>query len=276
MRVSLDVERARQIAEALLADAVPRRWSHTIGVATTAAELAKVLAPESADEIVCAAWLHDIGYAPCLIDTRFHPIDGAAYLAAYVGMSGGIPAEVVGLVAHHTGAAFEAQERGLQHLLAEYAVPEAAKLAILSCADLCTGPDGSSVNPGDRLIEVLTRYPADHPVHRAITKSAPLLVAHARRVLAAAEAARNAEQRQGAPPSGWLRGYRPTTATFSPRRRFAISNARSRSANWVGKRPKESGHSGPETTGGSTALAECDERFEDREDRGCVESGNWL
>ncbi|BBX30468.1 HD domain-containing protein [Mycolicibacterium alvei] len=199
MRVSLDVERARQIAEALLADAVPRRWSHTIGVATTAAELAKVLAPESADEIVCAAWLHDIGYAPCLIDTRFHPIDGAAYLAAYVGMSGGIPAEVVGLVAHHTGAAFEAQERGLQHLLAEYAVPEAAKLAILSCADLCTGPDGSSVNPGDRLIEVLTRYPADHPVHRAITKSAPLLVAHARRVLAAAEAARNAEQRQGAP-----------------------------------------------------------------------------
>jgi len=30
--------------------------------------------------LVAAALLHDIGYAPDLVDTGFHPIDGARYL----------------------------------------------------------------------------------------------------------------------------------------------------------------------------------------------------
>lgn len=191
--VSLDVEAARKIAEDLLAEALPRRWSHTVAVAATAARLASVLASEAFDEIVCAAWLHDIGYAPDLIDTGFHPLDGATYLTGATAGRPHIPVEVVALVAHHTGAAFEAHERGLQGALAGYPMPDAAKLAILSCADLCSGPDGATVAPADRISEVLTRYPTDHPVHRAIAKSAPVLVAQSRRVL---EAVRENERPQ--------------------------------------------------------------------------------
>lgn len=177
----LDVEAARQIAADLLAEVLPRRWSHTMAVAAAAADLASVLAPQAADEIVCAAWLHDIGYAPALIDTGFHPLDGASFLAGRTQIPGG----VIALVAHHTGAAFEAHERGLQDTLAGYPTPDTTKLAILSCADLCSGPDGAAVDPADRISEVLARYPTDHPVHRAIAKSAPLLVAQSRRVLEA-------------------------------------------------------------------------------------------
>ncbi len=182
----LDVEAARQIAADFLAEALPRRWSHTVAVAAAAAGLASVLAPEAADEIVCAAWLHDIGYAPDLIETGFHPLDGAAYLGVDMAGKPHIPAEVIALVAHHTGAAYEAHERGLQDALAGYPIPDTTKLAILSCADLCSGPDGAAVDPADRISEVLARYPTDHPVHRAITQSAPMLVAQSRRVLEAA------------------------------------------------------------------------------------------
>ena len=30
--------------------------------------------------MTAAAWLHDIGYAPAVDDTGFHPLDGARYL----------------------------------------------------------------------------------------------------------------------------------------------------------------------------------------------------
>ena len=188
--VTTNADRARRIAEDLLADTLPRRWSHSIGVAAAAADLAEILAPENADTIVAAAWLHDIGYAPDLINTGFHPLDAAAYLATNTAPGGDMPAEVIRLVAHHTGAAFEARERGLHDPLSSYPAPADAMLAILSCADLCTGPDGTPVDPGARIAEVLTRYPAGHPVHRAISTSGPGLIMEARAILDAAAAAR--------------------------------------------------------------------------------------
>lgn len=172
---------------------LPRRWSHTIGVASAAGDLAEALAPADADTIVAAAWLHDIGYAPDLISTGFHPIDGAAYLATHAAT----PAEVINLVAHHTGAAFEARERGLHDELAGYPAPAGASLAILNCADLCTGPDGTPVDPGARIAEVLTRYPAGHPVHHAVSASGPDLVAEARAILDAAATARGERRPDG-------------------------------------------------------------------------------
>lgn len=159
-------------------------------MAAAAADLADVLAPENADTIVAAAWLHDIGYAPRLINTGFHPLDGASYLATHTAPSGDMPAEVIRLVVHHTGAAFEARERGLHDALVSYPAPADAMLAILSCADLCTGPDGAPVDPGARIAEVLARYPAGHPVHRAVSTSGPGLIMEARAILDAAAAAR--------------------------------------------------------------------------------------
>ena len=32
--------------------------------------------PEGVDELVASCWLHDIGYAPALRYTGFHPLDG--------------------------------------------------------------------------------------------------------------------------------------------------------------------------------------------------------
>lgn len=193
MKPVAQVAEAQRLAERLLSDALPRRWFHTIGVARTAERLARALVPDWADEIVAAAWLHDIGYAPALIDTGFHPIDGAAYLLRDRPQ---FWQSVACLVAHHTGAVFEARERGLDDELSRYRPPvDVATLAILNCADLCTAPNGTPVDPDERIAGVLKRFPLDHPVHRAVTKSAGMLTAQACLVLGAAEAAQYAEPR---------------------------------------------------------------------------------
>lgn len=180
---------ARLIAQNRLADTLPQRWRHTVAVAERAQWLAaRLLGPDRAQIVVAAAWLHDIGYAPDLAKVGFHPVDGARRIAVEVSLAAGGRA-LTGLVAHHTGAVFEARERGIDALLREFVRPDAVELAILSSADLCCGPDGTAVDPVDRVDEVLTRYPSDHPVHRAITTSGPMLVAQARLVLAAAQAA---------------------------------------------------------------------------------------
>ena len=57
--------------------------------------------------LIAAAYLHDIGYAPELEDTGFHPLDGARWLRAQ-GQE-----RLACLVAHHSGAWFEAEARGL-------------------------------------------------------------------------------------------------------------------------------------------------------------------
>jgi putative nucleotidyltransferase with HDIG domain len=70
------VERARELAEKLLADPLPQRWAHVQGVAATARRLALILG-EDAELIEVAGWLHDIGYASEVTRTGFHALDGA-------------------------------------------------------------------------------------------------------------------------------------------------------------------------------------------------------
>jgi hypothetical protein len=81
----------------------------------------------------------------------------------------------VSLVAYHTGAEFEAFERGLDSELRVFDRPDQAALDALTLADLTTDPAGGVVGVDERLAEILQRYPADHPVHRAIEKSSPYL-----------------------------------------------------------------------------------------------------
>jgi hypothetical protein len=73
------MEWAWQIAEAELGQPLPRRWSHSQGVARAAVSLAKVV-NDDADLLSSAAVLHDVGYAPRLASTGFHPLDGARFL----------------------------------------------------------------------------------------------------------------------------------------------------------------------------------------------------
>lgn len=167
---------ARELAEQQLGS-LAVRWAHVQGVAAAAEVVSAGLALNDAHSVVTAAWLHDVGYAPSVRSTGFHPIDGAMFVRAQ-----GFAPVVVSLVAYHTGAVFEARERGLSEALAGFAEPPPMLLDVLTCADLITGPDGSRVRPEDRVIEILSRYPDDDPVHRAILKARPALLATAARV----------------------------------------------------------------------------------------------
>jgi HD superfamily phosphodiesterase len=75
---SPQVTRARVAAESRL-DAMPCRLTHVRGVAAAADGLRGHFDVASGDCLVAAAWLHDIGYAPSVRTTGFHPVDGAAF-----------------------------------------------------------------------------------------------------------------------------------------------------------------------------------------------------
>jgi HD superfamily phosphodiesterase len=62
-----------------------------------------------ADLLEAAAWMHDIGYAPGLAVTGLYALDGARYLRDVHQAD----AMLCGLIAHHSYAIVEAEERGL-------------------------------------------------------------------------------------------------------------------------------------------------------------------
>ncbi|AXN45095.1 HD domain protein [Mycobacterium marinum] len=169
--------RARVAAESRLR-VLPARLTHVRGVAATADGLRGHFDAASGDCLVAAAWLHDIGYAPSVRSTGFHPVDGAAFARRE-----GFDELVVSLVAFHSGAPAEARERGINGISAFSAPPQQLLDALTFC-DLTTGPDGSAVSPSDRLPEVLQRYGPDDPVHRAVDSTHRDLLAAVDRVRA--------------------------------------------------------------------------------------------
>ena len=103
------VEHAKKIAEQHLAKAIPRRWSHVPAVGAKAEKIGVILFDaKDVAVLAAAAWLHDVGYAPDLAATGFHPLDGARWLR-----KDGFDDRVTNLVAHHSCAHVEAAERGL-------------------------------------------------------------------------------------------------------------------------------------------------------------------
>lgn len=169
---------AEEIARKLLEIPLPRRWAHSQGVATQASTLAPILGRD-ADLIEAAAWVHDVGYSPELADTGFHPLDGARYLRD---VQHADPL-LCQLVAHHTSAVIEAEERGLQStLLREFPLPQRDLLEALTYCDMTTSPDGSHLTVHARLAEIGTRYEPGHVVARSIARSRPKLVMTAARV----------------------------------------------------------------------------------------------
>jgi len=125
-----------------------------------------------------AAWLHDIGYAPELVETGFHPLDGARYLRRI-----GVDAHIVSLVAYHSCAQIEAEVRGLgSELVAEFAPAEPMLTDALLYCDMTTGPDGDYVRPAHRLVEIRGRYGPDHEVTRFVERAASEILTAAARV----------------------------------------------------------------------------------------------
>jgi len=153
-----------------LLDPLGRRWRHARAVADTAHQLAVGLTPADADVLVAAAYLHDIGYAPELAITGFHPLDGARHLR-------GLGYErLAGLVAHHTQGRHEAELRGLQEALAEFDDEDSLVSAALAYCDLTTGPSGERMTPEQRLLDVEARYGEDSPVTKGLRAAWPDLM----------------------------------------------------------------------------------------------------
>ncbi|GAB2450834.1 HDIG domain-containing protein [Streptosporangium sandarakinum] len=171
-------EWARDLAETLLCKPLPRRWAHTQGVAARAESLAPILG-EEADLLTAAAWLHDIGYAPDLVDTGFHPLDGARYLRDVHQAD----ARLCRLVAHHSCAVYEATERGLLDALnAEFGLERPELVTALTYADMTTSPDGLPLDVADRLAEIHSRYGPEHLVSRSISNATPCITSAVRAV----------------------------------------------------------------------------------------------
>jgi putative nucleotidyltransferase with HDIG domain len=166
---AFDLTAARSLAEQFVAP-LGRRWRHVQQVAARATALSPVVPTPDRESLVAAAWLHDIGYSAEIGHTRFHPLDGARHLRAE-----GWPDLIVNLVAHHLGARFEAQERGLAAELGEFPLIEGPTTDALATADLTTGPDGQPLSFDERITDILTRYPPDNPVHRAVRTAQPIL-----------------------------------------------------------------------------------------------------
>lgn len=179
------VGRAYELAEALLRESLPRRWAHTQGVAACARRLAPVVG-DRAEVLEAAAVLHDIGYAPPLVDTGFHPLDGARHLRTVHAADDC----VVRLVANHSFALLEAEERGLRAGLAdEFPLFDDPLLvdALVYC-DMTTTPDGERTTSEERVAEILGRYGADSVVGCFIRRAEPEIHASVERVRSAAAA----------------------------------------------------------------------------------------
>lgn len=138
---------ARALAHELLPDD-PRRLHHVAGAARVATYVVHRLRLKTADAVIAAAWLHDIGYSADLIESGFHPLDGARYLRA-----NGWPEGTVSLVAHHSHSRITAPFFGAAEELAGIPEPPALDGDILAFADIAAGVDGNGATIDRRLAD---------------------------------------------------------------------------------------------------------------------------
>jgi hypothetical protein len=171
---------AEEIARKLLEVPLPRRWAHSQGVAAQARALAPILT-DGADILEAAAWLHDVGYSPDIAITGFHPLDGARYLRDVQHAD----QLLCRLVAHHSCAVNEAEERGLRAVLVrEFPTASRGLADALTYSDMTTSPDGEPLTVSERLAEIDRRYGPDHLVARSIRRSSPAITRAVSRIQA--------------------------------------------------------------------------------------------
>jgi hypothetical protein len=159
-------EWAQSYAEQLLAP-LGDRWAHVEGVARRAGRVSVVLPLSERDVLVAAAWLHDLGYAPSLMKTGLHALDGARRLRA-LGQE-----RLAALVAYHSGSRHEAELRGLAAELAAFDDEASDTSMALTYCDMTTNAIGEVVTFPERLADVERRYGADHLVPQALRRARP-------------------------------------------------------------------------------------------------------
>ena len=170
------VDAAADLTRYILADN-PERLRHSEAVAARAKLLTAAVDDDQASFPVAAAWLHDIGYAPGLIQTGFHPIDGARHLRAT-----GWPPRIVRPcgpplrkpVRRHRAAARRRDRR--------VRLPGGPHTDALTVADQTAGPNGRSMTVNERIRDMLDRHGPGSPNVRAHARREPYLVSAAQRV----------------------------------------------------------------------------------------------
>jgi HD domain len=145
------------------------RWTHTQAVVERASEIAAVVAIEDRPTLLAVAYLHDIGYAPDLASSGFHPLDGALWIRRQ-GRE-----RLARLVAHHSGACFEASVRGFADALGQFSEERSPVADALTYCDLTTGPEGEAISVADRLAEIELRYGAASLVAQGMSAAADRL-----------------------------------------------------------------------------------------------------
>ena len=158
---------ARSTSDSMLRP-LGRRWSHVQQVAALGAQIGPAFGADE-EKLVAACLLHDIGYAPELSVTGFHPLDGARFVRAQG------HEDLARLVAHHSGARYEAVLRDVPGFEDEFPFDDSDLDKALTYCDLTTGPDGMRMNFRDRVAEIVARYGPDHVVSKAITGCLPEL-----------------------------------------------------------------------------------------------------
>ena len=154
----LNWSRKRGLTRYLLAGE-PERLRHSEGVARRAEFLTPAVDRDQAPLLVAAAWMHDIGYAPSLRDSGFHPLDGARYLR-----SAGWPRVICDLVAHHSGSRFVAAALGMSEELGDFGYQENRLTDALTVADQTCGPNGRPMTVEERFEDMLARHGPHSPM----------------------------------------------------------------------------------------------------------------
>src|ERR1044072_947475 len=142
------------LAERLLARDLPRRWAHVQGVARVGAHVGRVLlAPGDQDVLVAGALLPDICYAPALVDSGYHPLDGARFVLRERGSR-----RLANLVANHSAARIVAGVRGFGDELSAYPDECSVLRDALWYSDIRTSPAGVPVTFGVRIDDIRERH----------------------------------------------------------------------------------------------------------------------
>lgn len=145
---------ATSVARMHLAATLPQRWAHVLGCRRQAQRIGpRLLVGTERELLVAAALLHDVGYAQTLVDTGFHPLDGARFL-----VRAGAPPLLCNLVAQHSAAAVSARLRGLSAELATFPdEPTVLRDALWFC-DITTDAQGREVSFDERIADIRLRH----------------------------------------------------------------------------------------------------------------------
>jgi hypothetical protein len=160
------VDWAAEQATSLLAP-LGDRWLHVKGVVETARCVGEMFGEEDRSYLIAAAYTHDIGYAPSLMKSGFHPLDGARYLRSLD------YERLACLVAHHSEARFEAQLRGLALELNDFPRERSATADALTYCDLTVDSVGKPVSLQERAHDIYSRYGEADIVSQAFRQAMP-------------------------------------------------------------------------------------------------------